>query len=311
MKLAVIGASGFIGSEVVARAELSGHEVVALTAPRLRARSTSAQLLADEAVERAPDFATALAAMRGADAVINAAGLSRPTTSDVRDLVGANALMPAVLARTIGILDIPRLVHISSAAVYGRRALVEGALEQPETPYAESKLLGDQLTRALTPPDHTSVLYRPTSVHGLSRKLTRTLASFARSPMSSVAGTGEAHTPQVLAPNVAQVAVFLSTTDTPPTKPVLHPSEGMTTRRLLHGLSGKDPKSVPEGLARLLINDQTARLRLPTRLRANLRRLELLWFGQKQEPGWLASKHVIMPASWDDFFTAVRQHTKE
>ena len=197
-----------------------------------------------------------------------------------------------------------RFIHISSAAVHGSApTLDESADVVPCTPYGMSKHLGELAAQLCASESIALVVYRPTSVHGSRRALTRSLAAFSRSRLSSVARPGDRPSPQVLVENVASTAVFLAATPQTPPAVVLHPWEGVTTAALLHGLSeGAPPRQIPVSVARSLVAVAQLAGRLRPSTLATARRLDMLWFGQRQVPGWLDSHGPHPTKSWDDAY---------
>ncbi len=300
LRVAVVGATGFVGRAVVVEATRAGHHVKPVRAPRLVTAARDIPQLLHEARAWLTDNNEFSSQFEGVDAIINAAGLATPGSSLTDDLVGANSLLPAVLAEACANEGVARFVQISSAAVHGDVPLLdEHADVNPQSPYGVSKRWGELVLCNRAAP--TCVIYRPTSVHGPSRSVTRALERLAQSPLSSVAGDGRASTPQVLVENVARAAVFLATVDEVPNHPVLHPSEGATTAGVLHAMSGRRPLHIPAPVARgvLMIAKQAGRLH--PRIGAQARRLEMLWFGQRQAPGWLEESSYRPITTWADW----------
>lgn len=278
----VVGATGFVGREIVE--QLSGKQVTTMSGPRL---TTSARTVAELLVEATrPPFE-----LPKADVLINAAGLATPTAIETDELFGANALLPVSLARAAAEVGIRRFVHLSSAAVQGyTRTLTSTATWSAHSPYAASKALGEQALLALDAPGN--VIHRATSVHGADRSVTRTLMSVARGPISSVAGTGRAPTPQVHVSQVAAAVAFLATTNEEPPPITLQPWGGHTVESLLATLGGHPPRHIPHTIARYI--SAAGRNPLVSRVRPGIagqaRRLDMLWFGQAQEDDWLSRR---------------------
>ncbi|WP_447926025.1 NAD-dependent epimerase/dehydratase family protein [Georgenia muralis] len=304
-EITLLGASGFVGSAVAEHARASGHTVATVSTPRLSTTSRNLEGLQHDLPRAIAQVRAALAPMRGSDVLINAAGVAHPTSSITNELYGANALLPAALSAALDQVHINRLVHISSAAVHGTSPLDEGSEVAPETPYAFSKALGETAVHRYGEGEYA--IYRPTSVHGLNRPLTRRLILFARSRLASVAGRGDSPTPQVLVSNVAAIATHLAVASDVPPQPVLHPWEGLTTESLLIGLGGgKLPRHVPPTIARSAVRTSRFAGAANPKLYATARRLEMLWFGQEQSNGWLQMNMDIELAPWDDFFQCIR-----
>lgn len=284
----LFGASGFVGSAVCQALEARGVQVRSMPAPRLVTHARDFEGL-QSALER-PDVVHQIRDLQrlltGCDVVVNAAGLALATGSG-DDLFGANALLPGVLTRATP--PGARFVHVSSAAVQGRRAVLDETTSvEPFSPYSLSKALGEGLAD-LSGAEHL-VLYRPTSVQGAGRSVTRSLSRVASSPLASVAAPGSDSTPQVLVANVADAVAFLALHPTEPPRVVLHPWEGLTTAELVRTLGRREPLRVPRVLARGLITAGYAVGSRSGRMLGLVRRVDMLWFGQRQVSGWLEGR---------------------
>ena len=97
-KWKVIGASGFVGSSIVARLNTEGISVDPIEAPRLATRALDVDSIIDEADQLEGIIDSLAEAFACAQVVVNAAGLAAPNMQDLPPLVGANALLPAVIA---------------------------------------------------------------------------------------------------------------------------------------------------------------------------------------------------------------------
>jgi len=221
-------------------------------------------------------------ALHGCDAVVNAAGVARATSAWDPEMVGANALLPLVVAHARPAAT--RLVHLSSVAVQGRGCVLdESSRYAPFSPYSESKTLGEQVLEDC--PD--VVVFRPTSVHGVGREVTRTLVKVLSSPGASVAGRGDGGTPQVLVQNVADAVAFVALTAETPPRVVLQPSEHLTARELVRLLGDREPRHVPMSVAKVLVRSSAWLGRWSGPVAGASRRLEMMWFGQEQSGSWL------------------------
>jgi UDP-glucose 4-epimerase len=301
--VAVVGGSGFIGRAVMGALEARGVNRFALRAPRLSCTARTWQdvrLAAERSTAVAAELATSLGA---ATHVVNCAGVSAASSAG-SEVYGANSLLPALLGQAAEVTGAARLVHVSSSSVQGHtRVLSERPEYAPFSPYTESKVLGEQVLSG----NRLAVVYRPTSVHGSGRAVTRTLTHIARSPFASVAGSGDNPSPQVLVENVADAICHLILAQAPAPSIVLHPSEGMTTAKVLTLLGGKPPRRIPAGAARGILRVARAAPSTPS-MSAQRRRLEMLWFGQEQEESFLTSDGWTPVAghdAWRDLGAAV------
>lgn len=133
IRVAVTGASGFIGSQIVCEAEASGIEVI-------RVNRQVADLGDQTAIAKA---------IEGARAVIHAAGRAhvfRPGRDEVARMYEVNAAGTANVAAAAAAAGAKRLVLLSSVAVYGPSgSFDESSPVRPEGGYAESKLAGERL----------------------------------------------------------------------------------------------------------------------------------------------------------------------
>lgn len=297
--VAVLGASGFVGSHVVTALAERGVDVRRVRAPRL---TTTARTAEDLMVELSrPDVVAETERLRAeladAAAVVNAAGLAHATGAG-DDLFGANALLPAVVADAApaGI----RFVHVSSAAVQGRIDPLDETLQRaPFSPYSTSKALGEELAGRRP----GTVCFRPTSVHGADRKVTRSLYRVVSSPLASVAGRGDGPSPQVLVENVADAVAHVVLLQQAPPGIVLQPWEGLTVGGLVRAFGGREPRHIWPWLARTVVLLLGAVGTVFSPAAGIARRLEMLWFGQRQVAGWLTTTGWSAPMGrqrWKD-----------
>lgn len=311
-RVAVVGASGFVGRAVCDALIRQGCDVVSVRAPRLRLEDPSAHDAVVRAADAAESHITDLGdQFSGASVVVNAAGVADAAGSEGPVLFGANGLLPEVIRRAVARAGAARYVHISSAGVLGAaRTLDESMDHDAFSVYTRSKACGEQ---AVVRPDDDStplvVIYRPTSVQGVNRAVTRRLVGMARSPFSSVV-EADAQTPQCLVENVGAAAAFLATTEKTPPPVVLHPWEGLTAGSLLELFGGRKPRRVPGWLGRRLLRSAYLVERALGREPANARRLEMLWYGQSQAAGWLTevgwAPPVRDPSSWSEMARTIQ-----
>lgn len=289
MSWAVVGGSGFVGSAVIEALAAVGIEAHTVPAPRLATEARTAAALVAEALRY--DVGALGTALRGHDVVVNAAGMATPSGQDGPDLLGANALLPAVVARAAAGVGVQRVIHLSSAAVQGSaRMLDETAAVHPFSAYSRSKALGEQALTILDPADLSMVILRATSVQGHGRPTTASLATLARSPLASVASPGTAPSPVTSVGALADLVIAIGRHGAAVPGIVLQPWEGLSVRTVLEAAGGR-PRLLPAVLCRIAV---TAGFRISSllggRLDGQVRRVELLWFGQDQVAGWAADQ---------------------
>lgn len=287
---AVVGATGFVGQAIARQLETSGWRVVPVRAPRVSTALREREPLLAESREHEAHVVTLQDRLQGCDVVVMAAGLATPDAPDSDALTGANALLPVLVARAALRAGCEGILHISSAAVQGRvQTLDESETRSPFSPYSAAKALGEEAVLELgRRTGLPTCVFRATSVHGAARPATHALRRVARSPLSSVAAPGSAATPLVSVTGLAAAVVFLlDRLDVAPPI-VLQPAEGATTRSVLVAAGGREPLRIPAPLARAVVAVGYRVIgRLQPRTTGSVRRVELMWFGQAQEPGWL------------------------
>ena len=158
--LAITGATGFVGSRLLAAARAAGHEVRALTrGPRPPAEGVT---WIEGALDR-PDALAALA--EGADAVVHVAGLINAPDREAFDAVNVTGTAQMInAARNAGVR---RFIHISSLA----------AREPDLSDYGASKARSEDLV-AESGLDWT--ILRPPAVYGPGDRETFELFKMAR-----------------------------------------------------------------------------------------------------------------------------------
>ena len=295
-KWAVVGSSGFIGAALVAELRAQGHVVVDVVAPRLLLNPKGTASDAIECLERSSEAVDALAAaFAGADVVVNAAGLALPDSIANSSLSGANAALPLVVFRAAECVKATRVVHLSSAAVQGRRRVLDESMEtNPFSPYSHSKALGEAALRVYIAErpvcaSPSLVIVRATSVQGVGRQTTAQLQRLARSPFASVARPGNA--PSVVSSLRGLVEFVVQVGEYPGDVPmiVLQPWEGMTTSSVLVIAGGRAPWKVPVWACRALVTIGYSIGRAFEPANGVVRRIELMWFGQQQNAKWAKS----------------------
>lgn len=284
--MAVVGASGFIGRAIAERLTDSGIRVTTVRAPRIAvAPGTDPGPAASQwAAAHATEFARVIGELRGATAVINAAGLATATAVESPDLWGADAVLPGVVGLASVAASTPRFVHVSSAAVQGSRTTLD---ERPydgsaHSPYARAKGAGEIAVAAVTTDTGTTaVVYRPPSVLGAERPIAGRLARVLKAGWL-VVPDGQVPLPVAHVDHVARAVECLAAAPDPPPI-VTHPWETMTTASLASAFGRNDAiRRLPQPLAWPAVR----MVRLLARggpLAGHARRIELLWDGQHQQ----------------------------
>jgi len=222
--------------------------------------------------------------LEACDVVVNAAGLAEAPARRSSELTTANVAVPLLLLAAAEGARCPRLVHVSSAAVQGRRDPLDESTElAPFSPYSRSKAAAErELSAVETGTD--VVIYRATSVQAPGRSITQQLTRYASLPAVPVVERGDVPVPVALLTNVAAAIAHLATSPIPVGGVYLHPWEHMTVALLLSSLvPGVRLVSVPRSAVRGGLGvAQRLGARRP-RAQARLRRMELMMFGQRQD----------------------------
>lgn len=308
---AVVGASGFVGKGIIdALKGLGNSEVRSIKAPRLfshaitTAHSVLEVLRTDLVVRDAVE--ELVSAFRGVDVVVNAAGVAAPNAAASKQLFGANSLLPLVIAEAARRAGVAKFIHLSSAAVQGNKdSLDESASVNPFSPYSQSKALAEQtleIWRNAQSGEDTSqpnsslkvVVIRATSVQGSGRKTSNVLARIANSRLASVAKPGTqpsvVSSLQGLSEFVKTVGIYPGTV--PPI--LIQPWEGASALEILElAGDGRTPLKIPRSLARVGVSSLKMFGRLHPGLIGIARRLEVMWFGQDQVPGWAVDNGLV------------------
>ncbi len=197
MRIAVTGASGFVGRFVVLAAQEAGHEVLALGR-----KPPPAGLLPGAVKFRPFELGGAAPDITGCEAVVHAGFDHAPGRyrggegDDPAGFVSRNRDGSMALLAAAGAAGAGRFVFLSSRAVYGRQppglALTETTPPRPDTLYGEVKLA---VEREVLAARLCGVVLRATGVYGPTRagrphKWAGLFADFARgAPIAARVGT--------------------------------------------------------------------------------------------------------------------------
>ncbi|MFD4466978.1 NAD-dependent epimerase/dehydratase family protein, partial [Rhodococcus sp. NPDC058505] len=144
-RVAVVGASGFIGAATLRALLASGHRPVAITRTAPPAPEPDARYVRSDV----PDREALLAALRGADAVVHAVSYTGP---DERRCRAVNLTGTANVLAAADTLGITRIVTVSTVGVYGPgpfRGIAEEDREpNPVTALSATRAAADRLARA-------------------------------------------------------------------------------------------------------------------------------------------------------------------
>ena len=292
MQWVIIG-SGFVGAALQTHMRKTGDRVDGRSAPRLTAPiGSDAIALARLAREHpvATQLAADLAEVGDLGCLVLAAGLATPDAPQTPELIGANALLPGVVLQAARLAGVRRFVHLSSAAVQGRRrVLTETGDTQPFSAYSSSKALGEQVVEQLSTDGPEAVIVRATSVQGAGRATTASLQRIARSRLASVAGAGDQPSAVSSVEMLCEFIRIVGSWPEPTPNIVLQPWEGLSVRDVLKNAGGHEPWRLPQWLCRAAVSGGYATSRLVGgRLDGTVRRVEAMWFGQVVQAAWAA-----------------------
>jgi len=254
LRVYVTGGTGLIGSHVAERLRHRGDDVVALVRPTsetsfLEARG--ATLVQGDVLDEAGELARS---MRGADAVVHAAAIVfrrvRRRTFERVNIDGTVRVLEAAAAA-----NVPRVVHVSSVAVYYRRepaAIYRERDWEAEVPrrvvYAYTKQASERRAWALHREGRIRLTtVRPSVVYGeRDRAATPIVARYASLPLVPLPAGGNTTVPVVYAGNVARgIVAALDRPSSVGRAYNLAMDEPLTLRALLDGFArglGRTPR---------------------------------------------------------------------
>lgn len=306
----VMGASGFVGSSLLRHLSGLGYQVRPVSAPRLLLDPETNDLDTLREIAESSNALPALtSALCGADVVINAAGLATPDSAGGDALYGANALLPSVFAGAAIRAGVHRIIHISSAAVQGRRRVLDETIEAaPFSFYSHSKALGERafLYSFSNKAEAQRVVVRATSVQGPGRATTQSLVRIAQSPIASVAAPGSQPTTVSTIDGLVEFITKVGQSPEVLWPILLQPWEGYTADDVLQMAGGTAPRRLPRWFCTTLLLVARVVGRVVPEIAGAARRLELMWMGQAQESSFPVSPEA-MKARLAEVFAEERQ----
>lgn len=194
IRIAVTGASGYIGQALLRCLDSQGHDTLAFARHATLAPSSRA----DWRIK--PDGRPEASDLQGCDAVVHLAGRAhtRLAVQDGVDLFGlANRQLACATAVAAKAAGVPRFVQVSTLGVHGNWAaepITEASALSGDTPYAQSKIAAESELAALLSTSGTSLtIVRPPMVYGAAcpgnfPRLVKLVKSGIPLPFGSVRG---------------------------------------------------------------------------------------------------------------------------
>jgi nucleoside-diphosphate-sugar epimerase len=184
-RVALTGASGFVGSHLLEQLVARGDRVRCLARPGQALERPEAEVVPG----RLADGDALRRLVEGADVVFHVAGAIAARDEHAFDV--ANRDGTAAVVAACAVAGVGRLVHVSSLAVTGPTTrgvpLDETSPPRPVTPYGRSKARGEQVVREGTVP---FTIVRPPVVYGPRDTQLRRLFRAARTGLVPLLGDG-------------------------------------------------------------------------------------------------------------------------
>lgn len=237
VRVFVTGATGFVGTHVVAALQARGHAALCLVRD---SRKATAAFPTPPAMLVTGDLADMTSLARGcreADAVVHLAGLTAARSRAELFAVNADGTRALVDAVRAAGKDVTRVLSVSSLSAAGPASygVAHGGPEaaHPVSDYGRSKLAGETPVRELTRP---WVILRPPAVYGPRDREFLRLFTLAARGVAPLFGGGTQRLSLVFAPDLATAIVdCLERMPGPGVYYPAHP-EVTTARALVEGI---------------------------------------------------------------------------
>jgi len=205
MKIAITGANGFVGSNLITHFQSEGHEVIALVRSEDSAKSLS--IITPVYVVDYMDTHALYIALKGVDVLIHNAGKTKTISHE--EMMNANVGVTNSIVATINIKNDPiQLIYISSQAAshpsHDEIPVKESDAPAPLTSYGESKLAAETLILETCKQPFTII--RPCSVYGYGDKDFLSLFKMVNKGISFSIGRGEQLLNMI---HVSELAAFI------------------------------------------------------------------------------------------------------
>jgi len=168
MRVAVTGAKGFVGKELVLYLRKRGIEVIPLSRRENIINGQSYK------VSDYTDIELISSKLKGVDVVVHLAGLAHQDESkfSLKDYIEANVNPTKAIAESAKKAKVNRFIYISSIAVNGdstkkAKAFIESDLPGPVSSYGKSKYMAEKAIRSIFASSDTDfVILRPPLIYG-------------------------------------------------------------------------------------------------------------------------------------------------
>ncbi len=216
-KILVTGANGFVGSHICETLQSAGFDVRALV--RQTSDLTNIMHLDLELTYGDLNDPDSLpAAIEGAEAIVNNAGITKALDSDMFDRVNAAGTDNILKAAERSNPDIKKFIQISSTAASGPAPsdtpIDEDYPPRPLTAYGKSKLAGEKAVLAYRDKFPVTIL-RPSAVYGPRDKEMLSFFKAVSFRLKPTFGTGECYINFTYVKDLAQAVARTLTADSP------------------------------------------------------------------------------------------------